>query len=127
MRYQKRNEEEILFNGHSEVRVRTVGHITRPKSPGRVIKVMEVRGVSKSSPSNPILPGALLAVSFPETSVNSKSYTWREKDPHEECQVKFKGRLHKVKGLMVDEPPQPQPDEPATGPGGAPIIQLGNQ
>jgi len=104
MRYYLEHGNENLVNGKSHLRVRTIGHFTRPRSPGRIIKVFAVVHPVRGSKTNPIQTGALLALSFPEMEVNKRDYTWKR---GEETQVKVNVQLHKRKGMLLSDPATP--------------------
>lgn len=77
MRYLKVKGDEFVQNGRSTVRVGHVLTMVSPKSAGRTVKVFEVLEVTRANPSNPIVRGTMLALSFPNEKLFDDEYTWQ--------------------------------------------------
>lgn len=86
MRYFKRDGNEYLENGPSLVRV---GEVLKKPSPifkDRTLRVLEVLEVKRHG-KTPIERGFHLAISFPNSHINSPSYVWYASGKWEECMV----------------------------------------
>lgn len=87
--FQKAHGKMFLSCGNSRLRVALISHVTCPHCPGRVIKILHVQEVVKENPANPIVPGSILAISFPEEKANAAEYSWSS---GEQFQVKVDTR-----------------------------------
>lgn len=86
MRYYEEKGNKYVENGKSLVRVGLVTLKPSPLQEGRTLKVFEVVEVIKTHPTNPIIPGHHLALSFPNEKLNTKEFSWFNHG-WEECQV----------------------------------------
>ncbi len=93
MRYYKKDGQEFIENGPAVLRVTTMDTRPSPIVAGRVMKIVVVNEVVRTSDSNPIRQGAALAMSFPPEHVNGNDYKWFENGRDEECMIPIKFKL----------------------------------
>jgi hypothetical protein len=106
MHYYRKRGKEYVANGQSIVQASTMAQVPSP-TPGRVVRVLVVQKVLHQSPTNLILPGTLLGLSFPAFKINAKEYRWGQ-NGQEESQVNFKIKLQQTGWVEGD--PEPAPD-----------------
>lgn len=88
MTYLRKAGNEYLENGESKVRVRTVCFKPSPLQEGRTLRVMEVVQIMRLNPSNPIVVGNYLSLSFPNDKLNATRFQWNKRgEDWQESQV----------------------------------------
>ncbi len=88
MKFHRKDGSMFVENGHAKLRVAEINQLPSPNFAGRVVKVLVVQEVLKSSPTNPIEAESLFCLSFPEEKANAKKYEWH-KNGKEECTVRM--------------------------------------
>lgn len=81
MKYYKKNGSMFLENGKSKLRVQHVQTISDPVNDGRIVKVLSVQEVCRSTGTNPIAVGNALTLSFSPDRSNADSYEWKKGEP----------------------------------------------
>lgn len=92
MTYTKTKDGEFLENGKSKLKIEEIKRQPSPVTKERTVKIFVIKKVVKSSETNGILSGNLLAISFAPDKVNQSNVVW---DKEEECMIPMKIQLDK--------------------------------
>jgi len=82
VRYYQVKNDHYVSNGKSVLRVGPVLTLPDPVLTGRTVRVVQVLQVLRDAPHNPApARGSMIALTFPNESLWSKSYTWKHNEP----------------------------------------------